>query len=310
MKLAFMGTPDFALPALKALIDSNVHEVACVITQPDKPKGRGREMQAPPIKSMAKKHAIPVLQPASLKSNEKFYNLLKDINPEAVIVAAYGKMIPQAILDIPARGFINIHASVLPEYRGASPINRVIMNSRDRTGISIMKVDSGMDSGPVYLKTEIEIDAEDDALSLSHKLSILGADKLLEALDRIEHTGLDPIPQDDSQATYAPMIKKSEGLINWDNSAPEIHNMIRGLVPWPCAYTRMNSRLLLIRKSAYIVEGHQYRHGTMIKQGSEIKIACKDGFIKPKIIQLEGKKALDSASFACGLRSSETVLES
>lgn len=302
MRLAFMGTPDFALPAIQALADTQNHEVVCVITQPDKPKGRGRHLMAPPVKQYALEKDIPVLQPERIKGNREIYASLDQLGLDAVIVVAYGKLLPADMLEIPKKGFINVHASLLPYFRGAAPINRAILNGCTSTGVSIMKIDAGMDSGPVYLRAQIPISEDDDAMILSTKLSVLGADKLLEALDLLERDQITPVPQDHEQATYAPMLTKDEGEIAWNCDPVTIHNMIRALVPWPCAYSHMGSKTLKIWKASYLAEDHDLPAGTLVKDSSGLRITCSGGFIIPTTLQLEGKKIMDSYAFSCGLR--------
>lgn len=308
MKLAFMGTPEFALPTLQALIDSKDHEVLSVITQPDKPKGRGQHFQMPPVKLLALEHGIPVLQPSRIKENAEIADLLRQLDLDAAIVVAFGKMIPDAMLAIPRYGFINIHASLLPRFRGAAPINRAILEGCTTTGISIMQIDSGMDSGPVFLESAVTIPDDEDAVSLSRRLSRLGAEKLLIALDLLSQGKITPSPQNDEEASYAPMLTKEEGEIDWCKDPRTIHNMVRGLVPWPCAYTSMGSKTLKVLRSTYSLLDHDLACGTMRKEGTGISIACRGGFIIPEIVQLEGKKAMDSRSFSIGLHMSEVML--
>ena len=307
MRLAFMGTPVFAVPALSALMESK-HDIAFVITQPDKPKGRGMHLQAPPVKELAGKVGLEVFQPQALKNNTEIHDLFTSSKLDAVIVVAYGKMIPTDMLIIPSIGFLNIHASLLPDLRGASPINRAIMAGYTTTGISIMQIDEGMDSGPVYLQASIPISATDDAENLALRLSALGAPKLLETLALIEDEKMRPVPQDHAGSTYAPMLTKEDGKIDWGREPRSIHNMIRGLVPWPCAYTYLDGKMLKIMSGSYEINDHGIMYGTLLKEKSGVKIACAGGYIIPKILQLEGKKTLDAAAFSCGLKADEAIL--
>ncbi len=306
MRLVFLGTPDFAVPSLNALIDSG-HDVILVITQPDRPRGRGKKRLGPPVKQEALKKAIPVVQPERIREME-IYDRLTGIKPDAVVVVAYGQIIPEDMLLIPRYGFINVHASLLPLYRGAAPINRAIMDGIDVTGVSIMKLDAGLDTGPVYMQAKERILSTDDAISLGKRLAVLGAEKLVEIIDLIERGKIRAVPQDHERATYAPMLKKEEGLIDWSMDVVTIFNRIRGLVPWPCAYTYMDSRLLKIWKATFVKEDHLQEHGMLIKDGKGIKVACKGGFIIPQKVQLEGKKIMDSQAFACGLKRSNVLL--
>jgi len=307
MKLIFMGTPEFALPSLKILAESEKHEVALVITQPDKPKGRGLHLEHPPVKVMAMKHDIPVMQPQKIKGNMEVIQAFEEIRADAAIVVAYGRIIPVELLNMPPRGFINVHASLLPAFRGASPINHAILSGAEKTGISIMKLDEGLDTGPVYESREIEI-GRDDAIMISKRLSATGAELLTRVLDRIENDSVEPEPQDNSAATYAPLLKKEDGLINWNRKAVEIENMVRGLLPWPCAYTGIEGKMLKILKARIEETAHGITPGTMIKEASRLKIACGNGFIIPLTLQLEGKQAMDAKPFANGLKVNEIIL--
>jgi len=307
MRLAFMGTPDFSVPTLDALAGSR-HEVAFVITQPDKPKGRGMNIQSPPVKELAMGNGIRVYQPATLKDNAEILELFATSRLDTVIVVAYGKMIPSPMLAIPPFGFLNIHASLLPDLRGASPINRAIMAGYASTGISIMQIDEGMDSGPVFLQESIPIRETDDAEGLSERLSRLGAARLLDTLDMIEGGTIQAVPQDHSLATFAPLLTKEDGKIDWARDPRTIHDLIRGLVPWPCGYTYLYGKMLKIMSCTYEIEDHGYMNGTLLKVKSGVKIACAGGFIIPKTLQMEGKKALDAAAFSCGLKTEIMVL--
>ena len=307
MRLAFMGTPVFAVPTLSSLMESK-HDIAFVITQPDKPKGRGMLLQGPPVKDLAKKAGLKVYQPQTLKNNTEIHDLFASSKLDAVIVVAYGKMIPTDMLIIPKTGFLNIHASLLPDLRGASPINRAILSGYTSTGISIMQIDEGMDSGPVYLQASLPISDADDAENLSLRLSGLGALKLLETLALIEEEKIKPVPQDHARSTYAPMLTKEDGKIDWGRDPRSIHNMIRGLVPWPCAYTYLDGKMLKIMSGSYEIEDHGIMYGTLLKEKSGVKIACAGGYIIPKILQLEGKKALDATAFSCGLKADKAIL--
>lgn len=308
MRLVFMGTPEFALPSFKALIEAGKHRVLSVVTQPDKPKGRGRHLMMPPVKELALKKGIPVVQPQALRGNAEIAGMLSDLALDAVIVVAYGKMIPDEMLAIPARGFINVHASLLPALRGAAPINRAILEGCVTTGVSIMQIDSGMDSGPVFLRSEVPIPEDEDAIGLSARLSALGAEKLLETLDLLERGRIEAKLQEHGKATYAPMLKKDEGKIDWGSDPRSIHNMVRGLLPWPCAYTFFGSKVLKILKSTYRFEEHTLEPGTMSRTDRELTIACRQGFLLPQVLQVEGKKAVDARAFSNGLRTSRVML--
>lgn len=308
MRLAFMGTPEFAVPSLSALIESGSHEVVFVVTQPDKPRGRGMHLQPPPVKEAALRKGLKVIQPPTLRDNSGMRDLIATAGIDAAIVVAYGKMIPEAWLPIPRFGFINIHASLLPEFRGAAPINRAIMSGQSTTGISIMQIDAAMDSGPVFMQASTPIGAEEDATSLSGRLSIMGAEKLIEVLSLMENGLIRPSPQDHSRATYAPMLRKEEGEIDWTQDLATVCNMIRGLVPWPCAYTYLHGKMLKIMRASCepAVTGHA--PGTLFKERREIRIACRNGYVHPLVLQMEGKKAIGCDAFSCGVQTNQATL--
>lgn len=306
MKTVFMGTPEFAVPSLKALIESG-EEVVAVVTQTDKPKGRGLEVISPPTKVLSEKHSIPVLQPQKIRTDE-FFNNIKNLNPDLICVVAYGKILPKNILDIPPYGCINVHASLLPKYRGAAPINWAIIRGERVTGITTMKMDEGMDTGDMLLKREMTIDDEDTGETLSGKLSEMGAEVLIETIKLLKEGRLNPIPQDHSQATYAPMLKKEDGNIDWKKSAEEIRNLIRGTLPWPGAYTTLEGKLLKIYKARATKDSG--RPGEVIKSNSEIlRAATGIGALDILEIQIEGGKRLQTEAFLRGRRIKEgTVL--
>lgn len=303
-----MGTPEFAVPALSALMESAEHEVLFVITQPDRPKGRGMHVSSPPVKVLSERAGLAVYQPETLKNNEQIRGLLDDARPDAVIVVAYGRMIPEQWFTIPRFGFINAHASLLPEFRGASPINRAILAGHATTGISIMQIDAAMDAGPVYAQAALSIGEDEDAVGLAERLSALGAQTLLEALPLIGRGSLRPVPQDHGKATYAPMLRKEDGRIDWAEDVRTIHNMIRGLVPWPCAYTSFQGRTLRILKASYEIRDTGHAPGTLIRERAGVRIACADGFINALHVQVEGKNAMDGRAFSNGMKTDQALL--
>ncbi len=300
-----MGTPEFAVPSLRALIDSE-DEVVAVVCQPDKPKGRGLEVVSPPTKVLAEKHCILVLQPQRIKT-EEFFNELKELNPDLICVVAYGKILPKNILDLPTHGCINVHASILPKYRGAAPINWAIIRGERITGITTMRMDEGMDTGDMLLKREVPIDDEDTGETLSQRLSIIGAELLIETIRLLKEGKLTPVPQDHSQATYAPMLKKEDGKIDWRKTAEEIRNLIRGTLPWPGAYTTLEGKLLKVYK-ARVSEGDG-RPGEIIKSGSGIlRVATGKDALDLLEVQIEGGKRLKAEEFLRGRRIKEGTL--
>jgi methionyl-tRNA formyltransferase len=296
-KIIFMGTPGFALPTLSTLIESE-NEVVAVITKPDTPKGRGRRVTPPPIKTLAVDYNIPVLQPDKIKTAE-FYSELKGYEPDVICVAAYGKILPKNILDLPPSGCINVHASLLPKYRGAAPTNWAIIRGEEITGITTMMMDEGMDTGDILLQREVNIEVEDDAESLSEKLSIAGAELLIETIRLQKQGRLARIPQDHSKATYAPMLKKEHGIIDWRKSAEEILNLIRGTLPWPGAHTTINEKNLKLYK-AEVSHGTGQPGEVILSESGILRVATGDGSIDITEIQIEGGKRLPVQAFLAG----------
>jgi methionyl-tRNA formyltransferase len=297
MRIIFMGTPEFAVTSLKALIEFQ-DDVIAVVAQPDKPKGRGRKLTPPPTKVLAEEYNIPVLQPDKIKTQE-FLEELKELNPDLICVTAYGKILPKELLELPPYGCINVHASLLPKYRGAAPINWAIVRGERETGVTTMLMDEGMDTGDMLLKLEIHIQDEDDAGSLSEKLSHLGGELLLETIAQLKEGALNPIKQDESQASYAPMLKKSDGGINWEKSALEIRNLIRGMNPWPGTFTKLNNKSLKIFSVRVIDD--QGKPGEVLESSPGIlRVATGEGALDILELQIEGGKRLDVKSFLTG----------
>ena len=297
-----MGTPGFAVPTLRALIESE-NDVIAVITKPDTPKGRGRRIIPPPIKTLTIDYNIPVLQPEKIKT-EAFYSKLKEYEPEMICVAAYGKILPKNILDLPPHGCINVHASLLPKYRGAAPINWAIIRGEEMTGITTMMMDEGMDTGDMLLQKEVKIEVDDDSESLSKKLSMVGAELLTETI-RLEKQGrLLRIPQDHSKATYAPMLKKEDGNIDWRKSSEEVKNLIRGTLPWPGAYTTIDGKNLKLYK-AEVSHGIGKPGEIILSELGILRVATGDGSIDITEIQIEGGKRLPVKAFQSGRRIEE-----
>lgn len=297
MKIVFMGTPDFAVPSLKALIESE-HEVVAVVAQPDKPKGRGHKLTPPPTKVLAEEFNIPVLQPDKIKT-EEFLKELEELDPDVISVTAYGKIIPKSILEMPEYGCINVHPSLLPKYRGAAPVNWTLIHGEKLTGVTIMQMDEGMDSGDILLVRKVLINDEDDAGTMLEKLSHIGAEMLVETVELLGEGKLSPVKQDESLATYAPMLKKSDGEINWDKPAEEIRNLVRGLTPWPGTFTKIENKTLKIFKTK-IVEGRGKPGEVVLSSRNDLHIATGDGALEIRELQMEGGKRLDIKSFLTG----------
>jgi methionyl-tRNA formyltransferase len=294
-----MGTPDFALPSLTALMQSD-HTLCGVVTQPDRLRGRGKKLTPPPVKCLAVQHQIPVLQPEKVR-DDACVRWLEDRAPDLIVVAAFGQILPPSVLGIPARGCVNLHASLLPRYRGASPINRAIISGDETTGITTMLMNEGMDTGDILLQKEVPIAADDDAVSLSKRLAAAGASLLLDTLARMERNLLPPQPQNGSLATYAPPLKKDDGLIDWSGSARNIYNLVRGTVPWPGAFTHLDRKRLKILKSAIVEGSAQLPPGTVVRTGPEgIQVAAGSGCIALTEVQLENRSAMKAGEFVRG----------
>ena len=299
MRVVFMGTPDFARTALEALIKAG-HKIVLVVTQPDKPKGRSGKLQISDVKDCAIKNGIEVFQPEKIKE-ESSVSFLKSVDADIYVVAAFGQIISKEILDIPRYGCINIHASLLPKYRGAAPIQQAILDGEKVTGVTIQQMNTGVDTGDILLQREYAISDDETGGSLFDRLSILGADLVIEALDLIEKGKIIPRPQDESKATHCGKIKKDMGLIDWSWSAEKIERYIRGLNPWPSAYTYMDGRQLKIWK-AYVSD-EKGECATVLKVDKKsITIGCGEGSVRVLEVQLEGKKRMEMSAFLLGNR--------
>lgn len=301
MKIIYMGTPDFAVPALAALVDAG-YEVAGVVTQPDKPKGRGKTLVPTPVKEEALKHGIPVYQPKKVREPE-FVETLKEIGPDIIIVAAFGQIIPKEILDMPKFGCINIHASLLPKYRGAAPIQQAVINGDEEAGITIMKMGTGLDTGDMISQASVLLTKDETGGSLFDRLADLGAELLVKTLPSIfDRTAVYEPQPEESPTPYAGMITKQMGLLDFHKSAEELERLIRGMDPWPSAYTFLNGKSLKVWKAAVEqnVSG-QEEPGTVTGTDKEgIHVTCGQGSLILKEIQLEGKKRMDAAAFLRG----------
>lgn len=300
-----MGTPEFAVPSLKRLLLDG-HEIAAVFTQPDKPAGRGKHLHIPPIKSSALEHGIAVYQPARIKTNEEVRAIFETISPDACIVVAYGKILPGWLLAIPRLGCINVHASLLPKLRGAAPINWAIANGERETGITVMQMDAGMDTGPMLAKRATTIGERETAPELTARLAVLGAGLLSETLPRVERGELERVSQDSAEATYAPVLKREDGRVDWQVNAHRIANRVRAFQPWPGTYTSFSERRLMIwaaRAKTETLRG-DVDAGTIVSiDGDGIIVACAgrtDLLIEE--IQLEGKRRVSAREFANGAR--------
>ena len=299
MRVIFMGTPSLAVPILRAIHKSN-HEVSGVVTQPDRPRGRGRKVGISSVKELAMELRLPVMQPETTK-DEAFIAEVKRMSPDLIVVAAYGRILTRDLLDIPRLGCINVNASLLPKYRGAAPIQWAITSGEKRTGITIIKMDEGMDTGDILLAQEVKIGADDTAQSLHDTLAQVGANLVTEAMDQLNRGTLRPIPQDHREATYAPLLKKEDGLIDWSQDAHDIFNRIRGFNPWPGAFTYLKGLRLKILSAKIITEEVRERPGKVVQSGSEgVKVTTGKGYLLIKEVQLEGRRRMSIHEFLIG----------
>ena len=297
MKIIFMGTPDFAAASLEALIDSR-HEIQAVVTQPDKPKGRKGELTPSPVKVIAKREGIKVYQPLKVR-DEEFVDTLRAYNPDVMVVVAFGQIIPLSILKMPKYGCVNIHGSLLPKYRGAAPIQWAVLDGEKETGITTILMDEGIDTGDILLKKTIKIDADETSGSLFDKLMALGAKTILETLDELEKGSLTPTKQGESPTAYAKMLTKAMGLIDFTRSAKELDCFVRGMDPWPSAYTLLAGKTLKLWKVRAVEKSG--KAGSVIEIGKEsFTIACGEGAIEVLEVQLEGKKRMSAGDFLKG----------
>lgn len=297
MKIIFMGTPDFAAASLEALIASR-HEIQAVVTQPDKPKGRKGELTPSPVKVIAKREGIKVYQPLKVR-DEEFVKTLRAYNPDVMVVVAFGQIIPLSILKMPKFGCVNIHGSLLPKYRGAAPIQWAVLDGEKETGITTILMDEGIDTGDILLKKTIKIDTDETSGSLFDKLMALGAETILETLDELEKGSLTPIKQGESPTAYAKMLTKAMGLIDFTRPAKELDCFVRGMNPWPSAYTLLSGKTLKLWK-VRAVEGSG-KAGSVINIDKEsFTVACGEGAIEVLEVQLEGKKRMSAGDFLKG----------
>ena len=299
LRIIFAGTPDFAATALSALIKS-AHKVVAVYTQPDRPAGRGRQLRASPVKEVALQHKIPVLQPSSLKETDN-QDILRSFQADVMIVAAYGLILPQAVLNIPRLGCLNIHASLLPRWRGAAPIQRAIAAGDKESGITIMQMDAGLDTGDILSLSPCPISDEDNGGSLHDRLAKLGAESILHTLDELDSGEIKPEKQDDSLATYAHKLDKFEAEINWQKPAIEIERMIRAFNPWPVAFTQLENKPLRIWQATVLDQTSNELPGTIITCNNKaIDVACGEGVLRLTKLQPAGSKAMEVAAFMNG----------
>ena len=299
LKIVYMGTPDFAVPPLQAL-QENGFQVLAVVTQPDRPKGRGRKLTPPPVKETATAFGIPVIQPETVRSDE-FHQRMRQLAPDLFVVVAFGQILPPSLLEIPAMGAVNVHASLLPRHRGAAPIQWAIIEGDKETGVATMMMDKGMDTGDILLMEKTPIAAEETAAELHDRLSEMGAPLLLETLKRLTAGDLSPIPQDPAKATYAPMLKKTDGEIDWSQPAERIARRIRGMTPWPGAYTFSAGMRLKIFKARVLPRDISVPPGTILEcMPGELRVATGKSALAISEIQGKSGKRLPIDDFLCG----------
>lgn len=307
MKIIFMGTPDFAVGTLEALIDAG-YEVVLAVTQPDKPKGRGKEMQFTPVKECALKYDIPVFQPRRVREPECIEELRK-YDADIMVVVAFGQILPKEILEMCTYGCVNVHASLLPKYRGSAPIQWAIINGEEVTGVTTMQMDEGLDTGDILLKTEIPIEPKETGGSLFDKLAEAGAKLCVETLEALQNKTVTPIPQGETTTAYAKMLDKQLGNIDWNKAAIEIERLIRGLTPWPSAYTNWNEKVMKIwdaEVSSIDAEMEDAKPGTIVKvEKDAFFVQTGDGHLKVRELQIPGKKRMDAGAFLRGYQVKE-----
>ncbi|WMM26755.1 methionyl-tRNA formyltransferase [Tissierella sp. MB52-C2] len=307
MKIIFMGTPDFAISSLESLYE-NGHSIDLVITQKDRPKGRGKKVQYTPVKEKALELGLEVFQPDSINDIESI-NKIKDINPDFIIVVAYGQILKKEILQVPKYGCYNVHASLLPKYRGAAPINWSIINGEKETGVTIMEMAEGLDSGDMIIWDSISINSDDDAITIHDKLSTLGGELIVKALNDIKNGVANKIPQDHNISTYASMLDKNLGRINWNDGGENIINLIRGLKPWPSAYTQYKDDIVKVHKATLIDKLKEGSNGQIVKVDKDgIYVNSKDKTIILEEVQFPGKKKLKVEEYLRGNSIEEDII--
>jgi methionyl-tRNA formyltransferase len=308
LRIVFCGTPAFALPSLRLLIAQTDWQVVGVVTQPDRPRGRGGETASPPVKEAALEAGIAVYQPERIKS-ESGHDYFRRVMPDVAVIIAYGQIIPASLIAIPRLGWVNLHGSLLPKYRGAAPVHWAIVRGETHTGLTTMQIDAGLDTGPILLKKELEIGADETSPELSARLAEAGAPLMVETLRGLERGEIRPIAQDNSQATLAPPLKKEDGRINWSLTAEKIYCQIRGVQPWPGAFTQFRGQRCSIWGKPMGGAARTRPPGTLIAEGSELFVACGDGAaLRLEFLQLEGRKRIAAREFANGARLTDSEL--
>ena len=304
LRIVFFGTPDFAVPILQALQDSR-HPVVGVVTRPDRPRGRGQRSQPSQITGIARHDGLPVLQPERLRE-EGFLHALKDLRADLGVVAAYGQILTDAVLQVPAKGFVNVHASLLPKYRGAAPIHRAVVAGESVTGVTIMRVVKTLDAGPMLSAVSRPIGPDETSVEVERDLALIGAQALVRAVDALAEGRLVETPQDDAESSYAPRLEKADGIVNWSASARAIHNQIRGLHPWPHAYADLDGERLILLRSLVETEqnvGRLIEPGTVVEaEGDVLSVQTGKGVLRLLTLQREGRRSVSARQFIAGSR--------
>jgi methionyl-tRNA formyltransferase len=304
MHIVFCGTPEFAVPSLRALLANSQFIVEAVVTQPDRPRGRGQKLSPSPVKEVASEAGVRIYQPESMKSEEA-WNFLVEVRPDAAVIIAYGQIIPRRLLEIPRLGWMNLHASLLPKYRGAAPIAWAIINGETKTGLTTMQLDPGLDTGPILMQRELEIGAGETTPELAKRMSELGAPLMIETLLKLNCGDIMPAAQNSAQASYAPILTKEHGRIDWSQTAAEIYNRIRGLAPWPGAYTTFRGRLCHVwgKPCDAVAASEPHETGTLIIADAAVHVICGKGTrLQLESTQIEGRKRVSAREFVNGAR--------
>jgi methionyl-tRNA formyltransferase len=304
LRIVFFGTPDFAVPTLQALLESR-HQVAAAVTQPDRPRGRGQRPHAPPVKDLALRHGLTVLQPERLR-DEDFLEALRALNADLGVVAAYGKILSDVVLRTPGIGLINVHASLLPKYRGAAPIHRAVMAGETKTGVTIMRIVKALDAGPMLSSVSRSIGPDETSSDVEQALAVIGAEALVKAVDALASGTAVETPQEDAQATYAQRLEKIDGIVDWSRPARAIHNQIRGLHPWPHAYSDLDGeRTILLRSHVEIEQnvGRNVEPGEIIDAAADtLSVQTGKGVLRILELQREGRRPVSAREFLAGRR--------
>jgi methionyl-tRNA formyltransferase len=304
MRIVFCGTPEFAVPVLRHLLAEPDHRIESVVTQPDRPRGRGGNLGLSPVKQTALDAGLPIFQPQKARS-EQVYEFFERSAPDAVVIVAYGQIIPARLLRIPRFGWINLHASLLPKYRGAAPIHWAIVNGETHTGLTTMRIDAGLDTGDLLLRVEIPVGADETAPELATRMAQAGAPLMAETLRGLEHGQISPQPQDHSRASLAPILKKEHGRIDWSRSAEQIYAGIRGFAPWPGAFTTFRGQLCHVWGRPGTIERPRDAPGTLMPYNHTWYVQCGGNFLELESVQLEGRKRITARDFANGARLGE-----